>query len=264
MPTSPANSGGLPWIDLHCHCLPGVDDGPNTLAGALELCRMLVAQGVGQVVATPHQLGRYEGRNSALDIRAAVARLSEELDRASILLKIQVGAEVRIDPGVATLLQRDQILSIADAKRYVLLELPLDISVNPVRLIHQLGEQGIGTVIAHAERYAAVVRQPALVIDWIAAGAVLQINADSLLGESGGAIEACAWELLRRGTVAAVASDAHDAVRRKPRIADVAQVLAGEVGATVARQLLRENPERILLGQPTVPVIAFVEPGPEA
>ena len=84
MPSSADHSGGHPWIDIHCHCLPGVDDGPNTLSGALDLCRQLVANGVGQVIATPHQLGRYEARNLAGEIRSAVARLQSELERATI------------------------------------------------------------------------------------------------------------------------------------------------------------------------------------
>lgn len=259
METPSENPADLPWIDIHCHCLPGVDDGPNTLAGSLELCRRLVEQGVGQVVATPHQLGRYEGRNLAWDIRAAVANLQAELDLASIPLRVHAGGEVRIDPGIATLLQRDQVLSIADGKKFVLLELPLDIAVNPMRLVTQLATAGITTVIAHVERYPSVIRHPDSVIGWIQGGARLQVNADSLLGAAGGAVEACAWQLLRRGSVSVIASDAHDAVRRRPRLAEIATILAEEIGASPARQLLRENPERILLGQPLKPVIAFVD-----
>jgi protein-tyrosine phosphatase len=248
-----------PWVDIHCHCLPGVDDGPATLEGSLELCRQLVTAGVSQVVATPHQLGRYEGRNPARDIRAAVSRLQTELDRAGLPLRVHPGAEVRIDPGVATLLQRDQILSMADGRKYLLLELPLDIAVNPARLIGQLAQQGVQTVIAHAERYPSVVRQPGLALAWVQAGAAIQVNAGSLVGEAGSNVEACAWELVSRGMVSLVASDAHDPVRRKPRIAEAARLLADEIGATPARQLLSENPRSVLEGQPLKPVIAFVD-----
>ncbi len=247
------------WIDIHCHCLPGVDDGPATLSESLELCRQLVDSGVAAVIATPHQLGRYEGRNSATQIRSAVANLQIELDRASIPLRVHPGGEVRIDPGVATLLQRDRVLSLGDTKTSLLLELPLEIDVNPVRLIDQLQKQNVRTIIAHAERYAGVVRSPDAVLNWIAAGACLQVNADSLLGNAGSSFEACAWELLRRGLVSMVASDAHDPIRRRPRIAEVASILAHEIGASPARQLLRENPQRVLSGEPIVPVTTFAD-----
>jgi protein-tyrosine phosphatase len=164
-----------------------------------------------------------------------------------------------IDPSVAALLQRDQVLSLADDRKYLLLELPLDVPVNPVRLISQLADQGVRTIIAHAERYPSVVRQPSQAMTWVQSGAAIQVNAGSLIGEAGGAVETCAWELLRRGLVSIVASDAHDPIRRKPRIAEAASMLADEIGATPARQLLAENPQRVLSGQPLMPVIAFVD-----
>lgn len=229
------------------------------MAESIQLCRQLVDSGVEAVIATPHQLGRYEGRNTAAQIRAAVAQLQAELDKASILLRVMAGGEVRIDPGVSTLLQRDQVLSLGDQKKALLLELPFEIAVNPVRLIDQLQAQGVTTLIAHVERYAGVIRAPDAVLNWIGAGAVLQVNADSLLGDAGSAVEACAWELLRRGLVSVVASDAHDPTRRKPRIAEVARMLAMEIGASPARQLLRENPQRLLAGESVMRVTAFVD-----
>lgn len=259
-----ANSADLPWIDIHCHCLPGIDDGPNTPAGALELCRKLVEQGVGQVVATPHQLGRYEGRNLAADVRTATATLQTELDREGVPLRIHAGGEVRIDPAVGTLLQRDKILTLADGRKFLLLELPLDVMVNPLRLVAQLASEGITTILAHVERYPSVVSRPDSVIGWIQSGASLQVNGDSLLGAAGRAVEECAWELLRRGSVSVIASDAHDAIRRPPRFAELAEILAQEIGASPARQLLRENPERILKGQPLKPVVAFVDRSADA
>jgi protein-tyrosine phosphatase len=259
LPTTSDIVETLPWIDIHCHCLPGMDDGPNSMAGAIGLCRQLVGEGVGQVIATPHQLGRYEERNSARDVRAAVVELQRELDRLSIPLRVHAGGEVRIDPGVVTQLRGDQVLSLADGRKYLLLELPPEVLVNPQRLFVQLEAEGVRAVIAHVERYPAVIKQPDHALSWARAGAALQVNAGSLLGEEGNAVKACAWELLRRGLVSLVASDAHDPLLRRPLIAKVADVLAQEIGATPARQLLRENPQRILLGRPLAPVIAFVD-----
>lgn len=255
----PSSTDQPQWIDIHCHCLPGVDDGPPSLAAALDLCRALVLDGVIDVIATPHMLGRYEGRNAAGDIRRAVVALQAEIDRAAIPLRLHSGGEVRIDPGVGVLIQRDQILTLADKKRHALIELPHEIAVNPARLITQLAGQGIVSIIAHVERYPTVLRDPNIVIGWIQEGAALQVNAESLLGEAGAAAEACAWNLLRRGSVSLVASDAHDTARRRPRLSAVARLLAREIGATPARQLLFDNPQRVLSGEPLQPVVSFVD-----
>src|SRR5690349_11893357 len=83
-------------VDIHCHCLPGVDDGPMTMAEACSLCRALVDDGIRTVIATPHQLGRYEGRNSPEAIRCAVDGLCALLQAEAIELDIRAGGDVRV------------------------------------------------------------------------------------------------------------------------------------------------------------------------
>src|SRR5687768_4478553 len=84
-------------VDMHCHCLAGLDDGPPTGADSLALCRLLVRDGFTDVIATPHQLGRYDGFNWASEVRGGVAHLQKALDRDRIPLRVHPGAEVRID-----------------------------------------------------------------------------------------------------------------------------------------------------------------------
>src|SRR5215475_13968790 len=84
-------------VDIHCHALPGIDDGPRSLDESLVLCRSLMRDGITTVIATPHQLGRYDGQNRAKDVRERVEALQEVLDEKSIPLKILSGGEVRID-----------------------------------------------------------------------------------------------------------------------------------------------------------------------
>src|SRR5437016_13632743 len=91
-----ARFGAGETVDMHCHCLPGIDDGPPTMAEAIALCRAVVADGTTTVVATPHQLGAY-AQNGGAAIRSAVAKLQAALDADRIPLRVLAGAEVRID-----------------------------------------------------------------------------------------------------------------------------------------------------------------------
>ena len=125
-------------VDIHCHCLPGLDDGPGTMDQAVALCRALAGDGVTSVIATPHQLGRYDLINSASRIREAITELRDALASAQIPLSVWPGGDVRIDERILELIDRDQVLTLADAGRYVLLELPHDILVDPVPLIAML------------------------------------------------------------------------------------------------------------------------------
>ena len=84
-------------VDVHCHCLPGLDDGPATMADALAVCRALVADGITTVIATPHQLGTYEASNLAPAVRAAVAALSAHLAAEGVPLRVVPGGDVRVD-----------------------------------------------------------------------------------------------------------------------------------------------------------------------
>jgi protein-tyrosine phosphatase len=108
-------------MDVHCHCLPGLDDGPVNTPEALALCRDLVADGIRTVVATPHQLGRYEGRNGGPQIRAAVAQLQQALAQEQIPLVVLAGADVRIDERIPELLESGEVLAVGEAGRYLLL-----------------------------------------------------------------------------------------------------------------------------------------------
>src|SRR3954451_18824303 len=107
-------------VDTHCHILPGVDDGPATLNDTLALCRVLVRDGITTVIATPHQLGRFEGVTSATVVREAVAHLQATLGSRGMPIRVVPGAEVRLDPRIPQLLAEDHILTLADGNKHLL------------------------------------------------------------------------------------------------------------------------------------------------
>jgi protein-tyrosine phosphatase len=244
-------SGAVPrCVDVHCHVLPGLDDGPSTLDDALDLCDALVDDGITTVIATPHQLGAYDGVNTAAVIRNAVRELTAELAREEITLEIYPGADVRVDERLAKLVDDDRVLTAADRRRHLLLELPHELFVNPLPAIVELGRRGIQVILTHPERHRYLHAETDRIAVWVAAGAALQVTAGSLLGDFGPRANHDAWRLVHAGLVSLIATDAHDSERRPPQLTTAYDVLTAEVGPEASRVLCLENPWRVFQGEP--------------
>jgi protein-tyrosine phosphatase len=237
-------------VDIHCHCLPGLDDGPATIEESLALCEALARDGVTTVVASPHQLGRYDRLNSASVIREAVAELNAALASQQIPLEVLAGGDVRIDERLPRLLESDEVVTVADAGYHLLLELPHELFVDPLPTIDVLRERGLQSILTHPERHAYLYGTTDWAVDWIKHGAVLQITAGSLLGDFGSHAFEQAWQLVERGLVSLVATDAHDIARRPPRLTAALMSLTERVGVDAARALMIDNPQQVLDGKP--------------
>jgi protein-tyrosine phosphatase len=231
---------------MHCHCLPGVDDGPATGADALALCRLLVRDGFTDVIATPHQLGRYDGFNWSSEVRGAVAHLQKALDRDRIPLRVHPGAEVRIDERIPSLLQADRLLTLADGGQFLLLELPTTSMVHPDAVATVLASANVHIVLAHAERYDSLRRDPGLAKAWIDAGFILQVNAGSLLDEGPSNSRDAAIHWLSQGWIALIATDSHSTTGRRPRMTEAVEFIDREFGSEVVKQLCLTNPAKLL------------------
>jgi len=245
----PARFDERGFVDVHCHCLAGLDDGPTTMAEALELCRGLVADCITHVVATPHQLGRYSGCNEAAEIRDAVLSLNDSLRRHSIPLNVYPGGDIRVDERICELLEADKILTLADGGRYVLLELPHEVFINIEPLLAELCSRGIEAIISHPERHPALAGQPKVLERWFRDYAHLQVTAGSFLGEFGPAAQNAAWQFLSSGWVSLVATDSHDMNGRSPRMTAACRQIAARFGESIARLVCVENPMMVLRSQ---------------
>jgi protein-tyrosine phosphatase len=235
--------------DIHCHCLPGVDDGPATLDESLALCRVLVNDGITTVVATPHQLGSYTGRNLASAVRATVAELNQRLAEQQVPLTVKSGGDVRVDEQIGQLLERDQILTLADGGRYLLLELPHETFMDPLPLLKQLATtREICPIISHPERNRSLVARPNVVDSWLECGATLQLTSGSFAGDFGATAQRAAWYWLETGAAGLVASDAHDTKSRPPRMTAAIEMITHRLGHDVARRVCLENPARVIEG----------------
>lgn len=237
------------FIDVHCHCLPGLDDGPRDVPSTLALCRVLAADGIRTVVATPHQLGRYDGLYDVETIRQAVAQLNELLVKAQVPLHVLPGADVRIDERIAGLVRSDRVLTVADGGRYLLLELPHEVFIDPGTLLAELTQAGLRGVITHPERHMFLAECPEYVRRWAACRPCLQITAASFLGGFGRRSERAAWAFLQEPLPILVATDAHDTTGRAPCMTDAYRLLCRHLGRERADILCVENPRRLVTGQ---------------
>ena len=237
------------FIDIHCHCLPGMDDGPIDRGGSLALCGALVADEIGTVVATPHQLGRYDGAYAGAEIRQAVAELNEVLGGSDVPLTVLPGADVRIDERISRLVASDEILTVGDGGRYLMVELPHEVFIDPGALMAELAQSGFRVLISHPERHRFLAQNLQYVRRWGSHGVGLQITAASFLGDFGRLSEQAAWMFLEGPLPVLVATDAHDTVRRAPRMAEAYRLLAHHLGAGAADILCAENPRRVLAGE---------------
>ena len=232
------------FVDIHTHILPGLDDGPQDIAESLALCRALVAEGVVLAVATPHQM-RPRFDNTSQVIRDALAALRDLLREQAVPLEVLPGADVRIDVDLVRRLRDDELMTLGDTGRYVLLELPHDVAFPLGDLAAELGETGVIPILSHPERNAAIVRNPECLRPWVGAGVMLQVTLDSLLGYWGGSAQRTARWILDEGLAAVLASDAHSVSERPPRHRQAWKEVSARWGVSTARRLMVDVPRRI-------------------
>lgn len=245
------------FTDVHCHCLPGLDDGPATMAESLELCRMLAVEEFSTVVATPHQLGRFEGTNEGATVRDAVRNLNEAIRNNHIPLKIVPGGEVRVDERICRLLEADKILTLADGGKYILIELPHEVFINVESLLVELVSMGIEPIISHVEMITPSVVHKQILGTWLERSAHLQVTASSLVGTFGFEVQKVALSLIESGKATLVATDSHNTNLRRPRMRAAYELISSRFDEDTANLVCIENPSRVVNGQDILSVSLY-------
>lgn len=237
-----------PFVDIHCHMIPGVDDGARDSADALAMALLAADEGITTVVVTPHQLGAYQD-NSGDAIRVRAVELQELLNVNGVPLRVLPGADVRIDDGMVEKLASGEVLTIADQRRHVLLELPHDLYMPLEPVLDALERRGMAGVLTHPERNKGILAQPTLVESLVEQGCLMQLTAGSLTGSFGAASRALAEQMCRRGLVHFIATDAHGARSRRPKMRDAFARAAELAGAEAATAWCCQNPALVCEGR---------------
>lgn len=235
-------------IDLHCHLLPGLDDGPKTLGQALAMARHAVAHGIGRCVATPHiQPGCYD--NDCAIIRVAHRAFRQALAEEGIALDVGMAAEVRVDAQLPGLVESGKVPFIGtwEGRQVLLIEFPHHhLPAGSEVFVRWLLAHGILPMIAHPERNLAIVRQPDKLAPFLALGCLLQITASSLTGLFGPEVRKCAVSLVSQNLVTFMASDAHNLDKRAPNLQPALERLQALIGKGQADDLVNGNPRKLL------------------
>ena len=232
-------------IDLHCHLLPGIDDGAPELATSLAMARIAAADGINVIACTPHIYpGMYDNNGPA--IRQAVAELQARLEEAGIPLRLTLGADTHIAPDLVAGLRAGRVPTLHDS-RYFLLEPPHHVA--PPRLaetVFDLLAAGYVPVITHPERLSWIEDRYETFVELARQGAWLQVTAGSLTGRFGKAAQYWGERLLDEGWVQILATDSHGVDRRPPLLAEGRRAAERWLGAGEALHLVVTRPQGIL------------------
>jgi protein-tyrosine phosphatase len=236
----------VPMIDIHSHIIWGVDDGARNREDSIAMLRLAAETGTTDIVATPHCDRQYKFDPAMRD-----ERIRELMDETGGVPRIHPGCDFRLSfDNVRIGLQEPARFTI-NGLRYLLVEFD-DALIPPAteEIFRRFMDRGICPVITHPERHPILQGSFERLQSWKQMGCLLQVTAQCLTDRFGRAARESAWELLRRGLVHVIASDAHDTERRPPRLDQARDILTREMGAEAAELLLVANPLAILAGEP--------------
>jgi protein-tyrosine phosphatase len=232
-------------IDLHCHLLPGIDDGAPDSETSLEMARIAVDDGITTTFCTPHIYpGLYE--NVGADIQRRVAILQRSLHDAGISLSLSYGADAHLVPNMLPRIRTGEIPTLGGS-RYLLLE-PSH-NTRPPRFVEEVFAfiaAGYTPVITHPERLTWVADHYDDFVSVARSGAWLQVTGGALLGRFGPYAERFAKRFLSDGLTAVLASDAHTTNRRAPQLAEATEMARRLVGKEEALRLVVDRPLAIV------------------
>ena len=232
-------------IDLHCHLLPGIDDGAHSLEESLDMARCAVDDGITVVACTPHIYpGLYE--NTGAGIRLAISALQTALDEAGISLRLVEGADVQLALGMRDGLSDGSIPRLAGSK-YFLFEPPHHVA--PARLedvAQDLLTAGFVPIVTHPERLSWIEDGYPIMIRLSEMGCWMQLTAGSITGMFGRRPQYWSERLLDEGRVHIIATDAHNLRRRRPVLSEARQAVARRLGEDAASDMVLRRPQGVL------------------
>ncbi|MDI3236262.1 protein tyrosine phosphatase [Exiguobacterium antarcticum] len=232
-------------VDIHCHLLPLVDDGPSSVEQMLQLAEQAASEGVTRIIATPH-LFHPQFETTEVDVQLTVAEVNVLLNQRNIPVVVSPGHEIRLTGNLIEEVRTGVALPLAHS-RYLLIEFPsTGIPSYARQVFAELISDGYIPVIAHPEKNKAIIQNPTLLFDLISNGAISQVTCASLIGKYGKDVQRFAIALLENGLAHLVASDAHHTEKRPMYWEQCRKFLAQELEEWLYEEIY-ENNEAILL-----------------
>ena len=232
------------FTDIHCHILYGVDDGAKTLEESLGMLQLAAASGTTDIVATPHVNGQFEFDPELIDER--IAELS-----ARSAVRIHRGCDFHLEAeNIEDAIANPDKYTINN-RGYLLVEFPdLSIFTSTDEILSDLVGAGMMPIITHPERNGRLQQRLDDIARWVELGCLVQVTAGSVTGRFGKRARTCVDQLMERGLVHFVASDAHDLQHRPPSLREAHAAMTRKWGAERVEPLFVDNPRAALTGEP--------------
>ena len=231
--------------DIHCHILPGVDDGAKSIEESLEMLKIASENGIHRIILTPHNKPGHKNIHTA-DMDVLIEKLQERIKKSGIKITLIGGNELYYRMELSEEIRAGRARTMADS-RYVLIEFsPMDDYDYIRNGIYNLLSEGFFPIIAHVERYKCLLEHPDRVKDLSGMGAYIQVNAGSVMGEAGLLAKGFTRRLLKHELVHFVATDAHDTKKRAPELKKCADYIVKKYGEDAAVNIFINNPESII------------------
>ncbi len=244
-------------IDLHCHILPSIDDGPETIKESLDLANVLSRAGYRIITATPHMIPGTIWMPAVDEIQLKVNDLNLAIAKLRLDLTIATGMEIAIDPQIPDMLEQGALLPLGDSS-CLLIEPPFQqLPPGWEKVVFTILAKGYTVLLAHPERCAQLAVNPAMIEKIIDSGVYLQINYGSFLGMYGRTAARAARLMATNGWIHCLATDSHHSKGPIPdQMQSVMAKLANLIGEENIQQLTLDNPQRLLCGK-TLPKISI-------
>jgi len=247
-------------VDLHCHILPGLDDGPDAMEESVAMAESAIADGITHVVATPHSNSEYFFDFTRL------RQVRDELQaKIGDRLKIATGCDFHLNPENLESLRKDARQYCINQRNFLLVEFN-EFSIPPSmdQALHGIQLAGLQPVITHPERNVILRSHPERLKKWVRQGCFAQVTGSALTGGFGTSARQDALRWIGQGLIHFVASDAHNTRSRPLRLQPAHNLVAGRFGQEKARALFQDNPLAAFEGRPLphVPEVEDESPPP--
>ncbi|MBR5595913.1 MAG: hypothetical protein IKW30_00710 [Lachnospiraceae bacterium] len=233
------------FIDMHCHILPGVDDGAKNLEKTREMLQMAYEEGIREIIVTPHYFATRKSA-SVEKIRQTILDVEKQMEEWKIGIKLYPGNEIYYRNGIEDILDEKQICTLAESK-YVLVEFDPMTEYSYLRDgILKLDSYGYIPILAHTERYECLFEKKERLQRVKDHGGLIQVNASSFLGGMFDEMAKRAKYIMKNDLLDFIGTDAHSSGKRSPKIKDTASYLYKKLGEKKAEKILFHNPRTVL------------------
>ena len=232
-------------IYMHCHILPGIDDGASDLEEALEMARIAESEGIKKIVNTSHFHPEFK-YTMGEELVEAINSFNVALKANKIDLEVLIGNEIYYTDEIIEELHNLNFHTLNNSK-YLLIEFsPMNVPKNLADVVYEVKLKGYIPVLAHVERYNNIIENPNIIYDCIKEGAIIQVNASSILGKHGKEIKKVSDILLDNNMIHIVASDAHGSERRRPQLREAYEFVKNKYSEETADNLFKNNQSLII------------------